>query len=97
MHLAYVNPETGQECLPTLGFSAIMLRPGEQVRMPKRSASAVLHGVEGEGCAYIDEVTHQFTVADTLAVPTHAEVMLKNASVKQPAFLFMVDDAPLHR
>ncbi|MCB1542839.1 MAG: cupin domain-containing protein, partial [Rhodoblastus sp.] len=29
VQLAYVNPETGGECLPILGFSAIMLRPGE--------------------------------------------------------------------
>ena len=32
VHLAYVNPETGTECLPVLGFSSIMLRPGEMAR-----------------------------------------------------------------
>ena len=97
VHLAYVNPETGRECLPTLGFSAIMLRPGEEARLPKRSASAVLHGVEGAGIATIDHVAHAFGEADTIAVPTHAEVVLSNASGKEPACLFMVDDAPLHR
>jgi gentisate 1,2-dioxygenase len=35
VHLGYVNPETGEECLPTLGCSAIMLRPGEEVALPK--------------------------------------------------------------
>ncbi|MDO8787959.1 MAG: cupin domain-containing protein [Sulfuritalea sp.] len=97
VHLAYVNPETGRECLPTLGFSAIMLRPGEEIRLPKRSASAVLHGVEGAGTATIDLAVHSFVEADTIAVPTHAEVSLSNASAKEPACLFMVDDAPLHR
>ena len=38
-----------------------------------------------------------FGESDTLAVPTHADVRLANASGKAPAFLFMVDDAPLHR
>ena len=97
VHVAYVNPETGQECLPTLGFSAIMLRPGEEIRLPRRSASAVLHTVEGSGTARIDGVAMSFTEADTLAAPTHAEISLANSSARALAFLFMVDDAPLQR
>lgn len=97
VQVAYVNPETGQECLPTLGFSAIMLRPGEEIHLAKRSASAVMHGVEGAGTAEIDDISHSFVEADTIAVPTHAEVTLSNASGKEPAYVFMVDDAPLHR
>lgn len=97
VHVAYVNPETGQECLPTLGFSAIMLRPGEEIRLPRRSASAVFHVVEGAGTALIDGSTKCFGEADTMAAPTHAEISLANASTKTPAFLFMVDDAPLQR
>ena len=97
VHVAYVNPETGAECLPTLGFSALMLRPGEDVKLKRRSASAVLHVVEGGGTAVIDGTELKFGESDTMAVPTHANVHLSNASGKTPAFLFMVDDAPLHR
>lgn len=97
VHVAYVNPETGQECMPTLGFSAIMLRPGEATRVPRRSASAVLHSVEGSGTATIDGEPFAFGQADTIAVPTHADVGLANGSGNAPAFLFMVDDAPLQR
>ena len=97
VHVAYVNPQTGAECLKTLGFSAIMLRPGEQRTLDKRSASAVLHVVEGQGTALIDDLTQVFTESDTLAVPTHAQLRLANGSSKSPAFLFMVDDAPLQR
>lgn len=97
VHVAYVNPETGQECLPTLGFSALMLRPGEEIRFPRRSASAVFHVVEGAGTALIDGTTQCFGEADTMAAPTHAEILFTNASSKAPVFLFMVDDAPLHR
>jgi gentisate 1,2-dioxygenase len=97
VHLAYVNPETGRECLPTLGFSALMLRPGETLTLPKRSSSAVLHVVEGEGLAVVDEVEHDFAESDTLAVPTHARVRFGNASNRKPVYLFMVDDAPLQR
>lgn len=97
VHVAYVNPETGQECLPTLGFSALMLRPGEELRLPKRSASACFHIVEGGGSAQIDGKVLAFGERDTLAAPTHAEISLSNASASEPACLFMVDDAPLHR
>ncbi len=57
VQLAYVNPETGAECMPVLGFSAIMLRPGESVKFNRRSSSAVFSVVEGTGQAHIDGVT----------------------------------------
>ena len=97
VHLAYVNPETGQECMASLGFSALMLRPGEELRMPRRSASSVFHVVEGGGTATVDGVVMPFGECDTFAAPTHAEIRLANASSKAPACLFLVDDAPLHR
>lgn len=97
VHLAYVNPLTGRECMPTLGFSALMLRPGESRRLRRRSASAVFHVVEGQGSAAVDGNFLHFEAADTLAVPTHAQVTLTNGSSKEPAFLFMVDDAPTQR
>lgn len=97
VHLAYVNPETGVECLPVLGFSSIMLRPGEKAKPSRRSASAVLHVIEGEVEAEIDGVTLSADVNDTMAVPTHAKVMIANKSARKPAFLFQVDDAPMQR
>lgn len=97
VRLAYVNPETGAECLPTMGFSALMLRPGETLTMTRRSASAVVHVIDGTGEGIIDGATIDWTEADTFAVPTHAEVALRNASNSAPAFLFLIDDAPLQR
>ncbi len=97
VHLAYINPETGTECLPTLGFSALMLRPGEELRLPRRSASSCFHVVEGGGTATIDGVSLEFGEADTMAAPTHAEITLANGSKSEATCLFMVDDAPLHR
>jgi gentisate 1,2-dioxygenase len=95
--LAYVNPETGLECLPTLGFSAVMLRPGETAKPVRRSASSVIHVIEGEGEATIDDTELAWEEDDTFTVPTHAAVTLTNNSVKSPAFLFVVDDAPIQR
>jgi gentisate 1,2-dioxygenase len=97
VHLAYVNPETGEECMPVLGFSALMLRPGEELKLPRRSASAVLKVVEGGGRAVIDGEEFSWQQHDIMAVPTHSPVLLGNDSTKEPAFLFLVDDAPLQR
>jgi gentisate 1,2-dioxygenase len=97
VHLAYVNPETGRECLPTLGISALQLRPREELRLPKRSASAILHVVEGNGTAWIDGSEHEFEEGDVLAVPTHSAIALSNVSANRSAYLIIVDDAPVHR
>ena len=97
VQLAYVNPETGQECLPILGFSAIMLRPGETLAPVRRSASCVFHVIEGDGEVEIDGTTMAWTKDDTIAAPTHAEIRVRNGSAKSPAFLFQVDDAPMQR
>ncbi len=95
--LAYVNPETGGECLPTLGLSAVMLRPGETARPVRRSASAVVHVIEGEGESLIDGTDIAWEEDDTFAVPTHADLSLTNRSTARPAYLLVVDDAPIQR
>jgi gentisate 1,2-dioxygenase len=97
VQLAYVNPLTGAECLPTLGCSALLIRPGEQRRLPQRSASAVVHAIEGEFDATVDGDSFRCAERDILAVPTHAQCSIANRSATLPAFLFMVDDAPLQR
>jgi len=96
VHLAYVNPETGEECLPILGFSTQMLRPGEEVAPPRRSCSGVVHVIEGRGESSIDGKVFRWEDADTIAIPTHAEVRHRAAG-NASAFIFHVDDAPLHR
>ena len=42
VRLAYVNPETGMECMPILGFSAIHLWPGESLRLPTLAGIALI-------------------------------------------------------
>lgn len=97
VRLAYVNPETGMECMPILGFSAIHLRPGESLTLPRHSASSVINVVDGSGTIEIDGKSFGFEQFDTAAVPTHAVVRLENASATRPAHLFVVDDAPMQK
>lgn len=97
VQLAYVNPETGRECMPTLGFSALMLRPGEEMRPPRRSASNGYLVVAGTGETEIDGTTLGWEENDVFATPTHAAIQHRNASSKEPAFLIQIDDAPVQR
>lgn len=57
----------------------------------------MLHVVEGSGTAVIDGSCLPFEEADTLAIPTHADVRLANGSPSSSSYLFAVDDAPLQR
>lgn len=95
VQLAYVNPETGAPCLPTLGFSAQLLRDGLDFSPRRRSASSVMHVIEGCGESEIDGVTLKWSEGDTVAIPTHAEI--KHRASQGNAYLFHVDDAPTQR
>ncbi|HUT50025.1 MAG TPA: cupin domain-containing protein [Alphaproteobacteria bacterium] len=97
VQLAYVNPETGRECMPVLGFSALMLRPGEERALPRRSASCGYLVIEGTGESHIDAKTLSWSANDVLAAPTHAAISHRNVSSKTPAFLIQIDDAPMQR
>lgn len=97
VQVSYVNPETGAPCENILGFSALMLRPGETLRLPARSPAMVFHQIEGGADVATD--SHAFTLAeaDTCCVPGFTPVTLKNRSADQPAFLFIADESPLHK
>lgn len=97
LQLAYVNPETGLECMPVLGFSAIMLRPGEELTPARTSASSGWLAIEGRGESEIEGRTLAWEESDVMAAPTHAQVTHRNGSSTDPAFLIQIDDAPMQR
>jgi gentisate 1,2-dioxygenase len=95
IHLMFVNPESGASLLETMCFSVRMLRPGEEISVPRRSASAIFQILEGEGESVIDDQAFSWNPHDTVACPTFAQVTHRNASNSRPAFLLQVDDGPL--
>ena len=74
-----------------------MLRPGESRVLAQRTASSVIHVVEGVGESDIDGTSIKWETHDITALPTHAKAQIRNTSSEKPAFLFVVDDAPLQR
>jgi gentisate 1,2-dioxygenase len=96
VELDYINPETGESCLPTMGFTACMLRAGETMRPPLRSSSAVFHVVKGTGTSSINGESFAWKQGDTFSAPGFARIEHKVAG-DAPAFLIRVHDAPLQQ
>jgi gentisate 1,2-dioxygenase len=101
VQIGYVNPATGGDAQNILGYYALMLRPGQTLRLPARSPAAVFHVIEGVVDARMGEQTSQqtfaLTEADTCCAPGYTAVTLRNRGPDRPAFVFIADEAPLHR
>lgn len=98
VQIEYVNPETGAPAENVLGFYALMLRPGQSLRLPARSPAMVFHAIEGRASLTPDDgAGFMLGEADTACTPGYTGVTLANASASQPAFLFVADESPLHR
>ena len=97
VQVAYVNPENGLDCQNVLGYSALMLRPGESLNLPVRSTAMVFHQIEGGIELEAESQRFALADADTCCVPGYTPIRLKNRSETEPAFLFIADDAPLQK
>jgi gentisate 1,2-dioxygenase len=97
VQVTYVNPETGGDAENILGFYAMMLRPGQTLRLPARSPAQVFHVIEGSIEAKIVDSTFSLVEADTCCSPGYEAVTLKNLQSNLPSFVFIADESPLHR
>jgi gentisate 1,2-dioxygenase len=97
VQVTYVNPETGGDVQNILGYYALMLRAGQTLRLPARSPAAVFHLIEGGVEVGIEDQRFVLAEADTCCAPGYTTVSLRNRSADTPAFLFIADEAPLHR
>ena len=97
VQVTYTNPETGLDAENILGFYALMLRPGQTLKLPVRSPATVFHVIEGGALAQVEGQHFTLAEADTCCAPGYTAVTLGNASPDLPAFLFIADETPLHQ
>ncbi|WP_151448692.1 cupin domain-containing protein [Lacisediminimonas profundi] len=97
VQVSYINPETGDDCQKILGYSALMLRPGERLQLSARSSSCVFHQIEGGASVSVDNAEFRLGEADTCCIPGYTAVVLENHSSTEPAYLFIADDAPFQK
>jgi gentisate 1,2-dioxygenase len=97
VQVTYVNPETGTDAQNILGFQALLLRPGQTLRLPVRSPAMVFHVIEGAATVQVEDQRFALAEADTCCAPGYCAVTLANASPDTASFLFIADETPLHR
>jgi gentisate 1,2-dioxygenase len=97
VQITYTNPETGTDAENILGFYALMLRPGQSLRLPARSPAQVFHVIEGSVQADIVDSYFNLAEADTCCAPGYEAVTLKNLQADRASFVFIADESPLHR
>jgi gentisate 1,2-dioxygenase len=97
VQVTYVNPETGGDAQNILGFYALMLRPGQTLKLPVRSPAVVLHLIEGGVDVQVEDRSFTLAEADTCCAPGFSPVTLRNRAAGAPSFLFLADETPLHR
>ncbi len=89
----YVNPETGDDVLPTMGFTAMMLKKGEAEKPPLRSSSNVYHVIKGNGRSTIDGKTIEWGPKDTFTAAVFAK--MEHEALSDEAFVVRIHDRPL--
>ena len=97
VQVTYINPETGGDAQNVLGYYALLLRPGQTLRLPARSPATVFHLIEGGVDVTVDDQAFTLAEADTCCAPGYTPVTLRNRAAGAPSFVFMADEAPLHR
>ena len=88
----YVNPETGEDVLPTMGFTAMMLAAGQGESPPLRSSSAAFHVVRGRGRSTIDGKVIAWGPKDTFTAAPFAQI---DHQAQDESFLVRAHDRPI--
>ncbi len=91
--LDYINPETGADVLPTMGFTAMMLTAGQKAAPPLRSCSSAFHVIRGTGRTIINGQAVEWGPKDTFTAPVFAEIT--HHADDADAFLVRIHDRPL--
>ena len=92
--LAFINPETGESVLATLGFSALLIRARHRCDPPRCSPAAAFHVVEGRGGSEINGEKIRWQAKDTFCAPAFACVVHE---ADEDACLIRIDESPLHK
>jgi len=88
----YVNPETGEDVLPTMGFTAMMIDAGEAEKPPLRSCSSAFHVVKGRGRTTVNGKVIEWGPKDTFTAPPFAKI---DHEADEESFLVRAHDRPL--
>jgi gentisate 1,2-dioxygenase len=92
--LRFVNPANGTPVFPTLAYTAQLLRPGEETRAKRETASTMYTVIEGSGETEIAGKRFEWEKNDIFVVPNFLWRRHVNTG-KSDALLYAISDAPL--
>lgn len=92
--MEFINPETGEGVLATLGFCALLIRAEGKCMPPRCSSPAAFHVVEGRGCSEINGEKIRWQEKDTFCVPAFASIAHEAG---EDSYLIRIDESPLHQ
>jgi gentisate 1,2-dioxygenase len=92
--LRFVNPATGASIFPTLDYRAMLLRPGEETRPKRETASTLYQVIDGRGTTEIAGRCFDWHKNDIFVVPGFLWRRHRNVG-SADALLYVVSDAPL--
>jgi gentisate 1,2-dioxygenase len=93
--LEYTNPHTGRPVMDTITAWIQMIRPGIHTKAHRQVNSAVYHVFEGAGATIIDGIRFDWEQGDFFVIPTWASHEHLNASKRDRAILFSIQDTPV--
>jgi gentisate 1,2-dioxygenase len=91
----FKNPVTGGHTLPTMSVEIQVLRPGEVTRSHRRSGTAMLHVIEGEGATQVGAEEISWNKRDCFTIPPLQWHAHRNLSSRERALLLCVNDRPI--
>lgn len=92
--MEFINPETGEGVLATLGFYALMICADHRCEPARCSPPAAFHVVGGRGCSVINGEKIHWEAKDTFCVPAFSSIIHE---ATEDSYLIRIDESPLHK
>ncbi|WP_127127051.1 cupin domain-containing protein [Georgenia sp. SYP-B2076] len=95
--LRYANPVTGGPTMDTIDCWVQRLVPGFSGKTHRRTSSAVVYVIAGNGTLETDNGTITFQAGDVISLPNWTNFRWTNASASDEVLLFSVHDIPAYQ
>ena len=92
--MEFCDPVTGRSVMPTLSYTAQLLRPGETTLAHRHTANAIYCVIEGDGTTVVDGTALEWSRNDAFCVPAWSWHSHANGSAGDDAVLYSVTDTP---
>lgn len=91
----FTNPRTGDAVFATLGYTATLLKPGEETAESRSTAGTFFTAIAGEGYTEVSGQKLEWGKNDLFVVPNHTWYRHVNTGGTDDAILYGISDRPL--